>query len=148
MADTITVKLAYGEQFEDSLVEDMVEELSVAEEKWNVAPSTEERRDIVRHSMNQLKRRIATVCGESWDQYGAINMTLKGYSYPYKIDLSKALPKGLEDAYVVRKRDGFAVDSEVGEDSFSIHELQDKIEGLIRAAARTAVFYGVGSYAQ
>lgn len=148
MAEAIVVTMELGNGFDDSLTEEMVDELAIAEKKWGVSLNSDDKRNVMHHSLIQAKRRANTVCGDIWDNTGSLRVTVKGASQSMEINSSKPLSKAAEEVMVIRKRDGFTVAEEDGADTFGLADVPSKVDRLIRDNARTAVFYGVGSYAQ
>lgn len=151
MASRVAFHVKLAENYME-LIEGAVEdEIKVAQRKWGVNLSPEAIEDIRKHSFNQLSMKVDLALKTSWNFQPVITLKIKGLSRESGSVIQKDLNlpaelKKVQSLQLVLGRDGFELTSEPEDGTVSPGELPEAVLNRIIAWARTAVFYGVGSY--
>lgn len=151
MASRIAFHVKLAENYMDLIEEAVEDELKVAQRKWGVELSEETIELVKRHSLNQLSMKVDLTLKTSWNFQPTVTLKIKGLSKSSGSELNKDLNLPEELALVpaielVLGRDGFEVESEPSDGTVLPKDLDSYILNRILVWARTAVFYGVGSY--
>lgn len=133
-----------GSDFIETAIADaMEEEFDIASRKWRVYPSDEEKKHIIEQSLLQLRTKVRGLACHEWAFEQELRLAVAGLSNNIKIPSKDATRSKHR---LVRARDGWVIDQDDSEFSIKLVELPDAIRREILEGARTAVFYGVGSY--
>lgn len=141
MALNLTVKL--DPKLLESVNSIIDDEFEIAERKWKVS-LTDDQRDVVRiHALDQLKCRIESLTESEWDDVSKIRLCIKDESGELTVP-----SKGAKDSTIrlIRVTRGWCVDPDNKDTGFPVNELQKVIQEEIEKWTRTAVYYGVSSY--
>lgn len=136
-----------GQDFVETIRKDMEQAFDEAVKKWGVFVNFKQKEAIFTHSIRQVQAKTSENAKNNWDL--SDHLTIRAISVRSGIEISLPSP---EAANVKTKlfytRDGWEVDQENNEESVALNDFADYIRNKIRTWVRTAVFYGVGSYAQ
>lgn len=144
----IFIHLKLGVGFMDEVKAEMEDELKIASKKWGIRLNTEDRDLVLKHSMNQLKKKVSESAKNNWEFTPKISIKV-GIPKPRASDIT--LPDPALDRSKIRilkSRDGWEMEQELSEESVVIGEFHEHFKSRIKTWARTAVFYGVSSFAQ
>lgn len=132
-----------------NIVKDVMEdEIEVASKKWGVRLNTDDRRNIIRHSINQLQYKVSDNSRTAWDLGDTINVRVNIIGQKREITLPNPKIKEKSTTKLAKNKDGWKIEEEdVRDDLVPLAEFDEYFKNLIYTWARTAVFYGVGSYA-
>jgi hypothetical protein len=121
----------------------MNEELEVAPHKWKLTLTDSEIKNILDNSLKQLEMKTSFISGNQWKLSNKAIYNITGIDGEYSLpgDEDK-LPK----VFFTRTSDSWIVDSESKDDSVLLKDFLEVAKTEIINWAKTAVFYGVGSY--
>lgn len=150
-ASRIAFHVKLADNYMDLIEEAIEDELSVAQRKWGVSLSEDTVEHVKRQSLNQLSMKVDLTLKTSWNFQPIVSLKIKGLSKSSGNSLLKdlTLPDELdsvEGIELVLGRDGFEVEDEPSDGTVLPADLSEYILNRILVWARTAVFYGVGSY--
>lgn len=151
MASRIAFHVKLTDNYMDLIEAAVEDELKVSQQKWGVELNEETIELVKRHSLNQLSMKVDLTFKTSWNFQPIVTLRIKGLSKSSGNAMLRdlTLPEEIEsvpEIELVLGRDGFEVESEPSDGTVLPSELQDRLLKLILVWARTAVFYGVGSY--
>lgn len=139
---TLTLPKQFFKDLED-VIED---ELKIAQKKWQLK-LTEEEKDVVRkNAYTQVYQKASTVAGSTWAGEKHIIVKIpyfKDVDLKLNANTSKTLEKDLE---LVMTKDGWITASDESESPVLLSQIINYKTNIMLVWARTAVFYGVGSY--
>lgn len=141
--------LELPEKFAQTIRDVIVDEIEIASKKWDVVLSVEEHRNVIACSENQLVHYVMVGIGEEWS-IGSPTMTvviLTETPGVHHYDFEEFM-KSHGDSNLVVIRDRWNITTEPVKDPIPAKDFPDHVIQWILAAARTAAFYGVGSYAE
>lgn len=136
------------DDFMERINDAIADELLIAPVKWSTSINEEEEEDIILNAYEQLKLKVSGVSMIEWKLTQKVHIRLRddkgkisgrSIEYPTKDDFDNNLTYFL-------KGDGFRVEDELLENLVNGENLQSFLMEKIESWARTAVFYGVGSY--
>lgn len=147
VTNKIHIHLQVGENFIDEIKSAMNDELIVASRKWGIHLNTEDSDRVINHSMNQLRKKVSESVKTNWDLGAKISVRVNSPKRSSDINLpDKSMSKS--KTKLIKARDGWEIEQEPNEDSVLLGEFLEHFKAQIKTWARTAVFYGVASYAQ
>lgn len=132
--------------FFDVLLEEMEKELEVACKKWDVNLNQEEKELVFEHSIKQVKRKVSENTKTLWDLSDVLTVKVNSQRRPIEIRLP-AKEAETSKIKLFYTKDGWEIDQEMQDDAVRLADFAEHLENLIKRWSRTAVFYGVGSYA-
>lgn len=147
VTNRIFIHLKLGAGIMDEVKAEMEDELKIACKKWGIRLNTEDRDLVLKHSMNQLKKKVSESAKHNWE-------------FTPKISIKVTSPKRASDitlpdpsldrskVRIIKSRDGWEMEQEFSEESVLIRDFHEHFKARIKTWARTAVFYGVSSFAQ
>ena len=142
----LMVHISLPEQFINIVKETMEDELRVAIRKWGISLKRNEKDAIIKHSVNQLQRKVAESSRCTWDLSDTIRVKIVS-------NVSAELHLPMDDTSkltkkLIKTKDGWKIeeDDEAKDDAVMLAEFDQHFIKLINTWSRTAVFYGVGSY--
>lgn len=127
--------------------EEMTQEFRIAERKWRLRLTPEQREVIMGHSLNQLIGKVTTTFRSDLDLDSAQVIILINSDEAKDVHLGHGHRFLGEDRTVVREHKFFVETSEPTKDALLYSQLAAYAERELRTWVRTAVFYGVGSLA-
>lgn len=143
MASTLRLTLNHGENFVKEVNEAMHDELEEASKKWGVMLTKEQEAKVLKAAFEQLKLRVHSVSKEHWQLTNEVRYSLPNSRGNFQVPSPEASASHIR---LVRASDGWQVDQERREESVKIGDFLPVSRKEIMNWARTAVFYGVGSY--
>lgn len=143
MPSTLRLTLQQGEDFIKQIRAAMEDELEIASGKWGVRLTDEQRAGILEAAFKQLRLRVESVSNEAWEFTSEVKYSFAGSRGSFIVPSAEASASHIR---LVRASDGWQVDQDRREDSVKIGEFLPVARNEIMTWARTAVFYGVGSY--
>lgn len=143
----IFIHLKLGNAFMDEVRAEMTDELAVAAKKWGIRLNSDDKELILKHSMNQLKRKVSESAKNNWDFTPKVSIKVTSPKRASDITLpDPALDRS--KVRIIKSRDGWEMEQEMSEESVLIGEFHEHFKSKIKTWARTAVFYGVSTFAQ
>lgn len=143
----IFIHLKLGAEFMDEVRAEMEDELKVASKKWGIRLNTEDKDLVLKHSMNQLKKKVSESAKHNWEFTPKVSIKVTSLKRASDITLpDPALDRS--KARIIKSRDGWEMEQEISEESVLIGEFHEHFKSRIKTWARTAVFYGVSSFSQ
>lgn len=141
----LTLKLP--KNFKRVIQEEMLDEYAIALNKWGLHLNSDDKQKILDSSIQQLIGKVNNVSGSEWDIETdelnvIVSMTKTGQT---SIDLPSTEAENY-NVKLIRAHDGWRVDNDPNTDAVHIKDFYDFIIQQVKTWARTAVFYGVGSY--
>lgn len=151
MASRVAFHVKLADDYMELIQGAIEDELKVAQRKWGVNLSPESIEGIRRHSLNQLSMKVDLALKTAWNFQPIITLKIKGLSRGSGSQIQKDLDlpadlKKVQSLKLILGRDGFELTSEPEDGTVSPDELASTVLNRITVWARTAVFYGVGSY--
>lgn len=143
MASHCTLSLHLDEGFNDDLQKEMKNELKEASFKWGVKLTEKQKVEILKRSVDQVRFRVVSVSGNPWNLENKIDFKMNGLQK--NISVSHDDQK-IPNIQLIRARDSWIVDNDVSEKSVALKDFYQHFKQEVMTWARTAVFYGVGSY--
>lgn len=140
----VTIHIDLGKDFKHLVDQEMENELAVAQQKWGVSLNGDDSDRVLYHAKKQLLRGVSDNARSEWDGGRIVNV-VAGAPRDGDIFLPDENLKSKTDR-LLRKRVEWVVDEDGVDGSIPIHEFYEAYKQIIVKMARTAVFYGVGSY--
>lgn len=141
------VHLKLETNFTEIIDQTMEDEFEIASKKWNVYLNTDDHDIIMYHSRNQLRRKVSEMARLPWDM--SDRMTIKVNSPQKGVEITLPSPKArTSTTKLLQTRDGWEIDDEKRDESVKLADFREHIQQCVLTWARTAVFYGVGSFTQ
>lgn len=134
------------ENFFDILLDEMEKEMEVSCRKWELRLNQEEKETVIEHSIKQVKRKVSENIRTLWDLSDVLTVKVNSQKRPIEIRLPAPEAESSKIKLFYTK-DGWEIDQEMQDDAVRLADFAEHLEKLIKTWARTAVFYGVGSYA-
>lgn len=140
------IHIDLGDDFIGTVLDAMEEEFEISCKKWGVRLNQEDKENIFQHSIIQLKRKTSDNIRNTWDLSDSLVVKVNSHKRP--IEISLPAPEAESSRIkLFHTRDGWEIDQETIEDTVRLADFAEHIKSKIKTWARTAVFYGVGSYA-
>lgn len=141
---TLTINVTLPSDFLSLLDEEIDNELASAQAKWKIK-LTEAQIDTVKTATReQLRSKVSTLSKNTWDLGVKLTISASGGNGTLAIT-SKSKPNG--DTSLLLNKNGWSVTNEEADSVFHINDLYSELLKSIFTWTKTAVFYGVGSYA-
>lgn len=144
----ILVTINLPNKFINIIKNEINDEIAIAQKKWKVDfKNTSEElfaKDlIVDQSLNQIESKTLSIFGRSWDFSDKISILVNSYASD-----EITLPDERVKLNFVRQGQNWCIDSEKIDklNSIPASEFPAEIEQLLKNWARTAAFYGIGSF--
>lgn len=127
----------------------MLDEMKIAKAKWRVYLSSKEEEEILRLSRLQLIAKVQSITKDmEWSIDDKISI------YPVRVEENSRLVENLSlpndsrkrDIHLLEVNDGWKIDNDNSIESTPLFKFEERVVTRILEWARTAVFYGVGSY--
>ena len=143
-SNKMKINIFLGKDFKNLLNSEIEDEFIIAQKKWSVQLSVEDKDRIKEFSLEQLYGKEEFILGSKESNN---NVTVIVESYEEKqISISEnKFPDG--KLSLLRHRDCYEIDYDNLIDSIPIKKFAQHIKKEIFKWVRTAIFYGVGSYA-
>lgn len=139
----ITMPVGYKKKVLNEIIND---EISIAERKWQVNTTNEEKEIILEHSFKQLEARVQEVFKTDW----TVDSKNSVFIFNSDKDLSINIPFKSSDEYAelsfLKLRNCWEVDNDNRAEAVSAKDLYSSILEEIESWLRTAVFYSVASF--
>lgn len=143
----IFIHLKLGNDFMDEVRAEMENELDVASKKWGIRLNLEDRDLVMKHSLNQLKKKVSESAKNNWEFTPKVSIKVTSPKRASDITLpDPALTNS--KVKIIKSRDGWELEQEYSDESVLIGDFHEHFKSRIKTWARTAVFYGVSSFAQ
>lgn len=142
----VIIQLNVGDQFKKDIRRTMEDELQIASKKWNVELNTAKQEHVIDVSYRQLMQKIFEVAKISWDGESILEVRASSAGPLHKDFTLPTDAKKFHYLRVVRMRDGWTFTTDDTEDTVAIPDFLETFQNMILQWARTATFYGVGSY--
>lgn len=143
----IFIHLKLGAGFMDEVKAEMENELDVASKKWGIRLNTEDRDLVIKHSLNQLKKKVSESAKQNWDFSPKVSIKVTSPKRASDITLPDSSLANSK-VKIIKSRDGWELEQEYSDESVLIGDFHEHFKSRIKTWARTAVFYGVSSFAQ
>jgi hypothetical protein len=145
----IFIHLKLGTGFMDEVKAEMENELDVASKKWGIRLNMEDRDLVLKHSLNQLKKKVSESAKHNWDFSPKVSIKVTAGNRASDITLPDPA-SAKSKMKIIKSRDGWEipVEQEHSDEAVLIGEFHEHFKSRIKTWARTAVFYGVSSFAQ
>lgn len=139
----ITMPVGYKKKVLNEIIND---EISIAERKWQVKTTNEEKEIILEHSFKQLEARVQEVFKTDW----TVDSKNSVFIFNSDKDLSINIPFKSSDEYselsFLKLRNCWEVDNDNRAEAVNAKDLYSSILKEIESWLRTAVFYSVASF--
>jgi hypothetical protein len=150
LADSyLILNLELPENFEEELYKTINDEIALAQKKWKLKLSDDQKLKVFESSRTQTRLKTSTIAKQTWDLGRKLSLKVtftKNTQIELKPDSNfTATHKKIN---LVLTKDGWVIANEESEDPVNITEILDKQIEVIKQWARTAAFYGVGSYSR
>jgi hypothetical protein len=137
----LLITLNTNKKFIEELDHLLKEELNIASKKWGVSLSDENKSAVTHRSFEQLVNKVQFISGNPWQLGKAIRFSIGDDDSQYTLP-TRNLPK----IYFNRTIDKWVVAQDVNEESVIISDFYNIVIDEIKDWAKTAMFYGVGSF--
>lgn len=139
---SITVNLP--KDFIKVLQKEINDEIAIAQKKWKITLEQKEKAIIKNATLEQLSSKVATLSHQTWDLGDKLYIEAPGRSG--SLELPRKFKEN-ESMSIVLSKKGWEITEEEAEVAIKIEDFYDELLNTIFTWTRTAVFYGVGSYA-
>lgn len=134
------------EDFINVLLNEMEDEFELACRKWGLNLNQEEKELVLEHSLKQVKRKTSENIKTLWDFSDKLIVKVNSHKKPIEIKLPAPEAESSRIA-LFHTKDGWEIDQEMQDEAIRLADFAEHIQSKIKQWSRTAVFYGVGSYA-
>ena len=145
--NALEVTLLLPKTFKKEITALMEEEFSIANKKWGLSLNSDVQEKIIAIAWKQLINKVTTVARREWDPTAPNIVVLISTNKKGVFKLS--LPSREASKYtvsLVRAHDEWRVEQDPNHESVKLSDFHSFFISELRNWARTAVFYGVGSY--
>lgn len=140
------INITLPEHYVDDLKLAAYEEMRTASTKYKLNLTSEEKDNIFYHSFKQLEFKVKEIARTDWE-IGQKKVSIRVDHYEeLEIDIPKDLSSHMNKS-VLRESKKCSFDYENNKGSIPLNELQSEIMTMLDKFLRTAIMYGVGSYA-
>lgn len=143
-SDKIIIRVDLGKDFSSHVHSDMEKEFSISERKWGLSLDAEKKNTVFNNAVAQLEDKVSAVFDNPWEISNSLIMSVKAYKN-IEISVPDERLQG-SSLCLLRRRDGWEVDTENTIGATNINRIPEVVKKEIRSWAKTAIFYGVGSY--
>lgn len=144
--NTIKITIELPKNFKYSIERTMEHEWKDASKKWQVRLGSEDKEKVMRHAKNQLQSKVSFLAKNPWDLEKtsiviSVNSMGRGAA-------ALNLPESAEEYNIslIRANEEWRLCDEPSSKTIPLAEFQAHVTNEIATWARTAVFYGVGSF--
>lgn len=146
MADSyLTLNLELPESFLDELDATINDEIKIAQKKWKLRLTEDQKNIVFDNARIQTRLKTSTVARQPWDLGSKLVLRVP-FTQNSQINLRPSAKTNRKIELTLTK-DGWVI-AEDSENPVPVSELLDKQQEIIKRWARTAAFYGVGSYSK
>jgi len=146
LADSyLTLNLELPESFLDELDNTINDEIKIAQKKWKLRLTDEQKKIVFENARTQTRLKTSTVARQPWDLGSKLVLRVP-FTQNSQINL-KPTAKTNRKIELVLTKDGWLIADEA-ENPVPVSELLEKQQEIVKRWARTAAFYGVGSYSK
>lgn len=144
----MTINLELDKDYIEEVKKVMADEFKIASVKWGVELNTDNEMLVIDNSLKQVQRKVSEMAKIRWDRSDVLTIKVTsargaGTEITLPAEDADASPTSL-----IYTKDGWEVDQEKRDESVRFADFKDHIQNFIMESARTAVFYGVASFAQ
>lgn len=146
--NALEVTLVLPKNFKSQVLSAMNDEFAEACKKWGLSLNTEDKKRVIENSLEQLSSKVSLVARRPW-KLGDTELTVI-ITYSKKGVFPITLPSKEAKKYTVsfvRAHDEWKVEQDSVAEAIHIKDFHRFFTGEVVKWARTAVFYGVGSFA-
>ena len=137
------LKLNLGRGFSEKIRAEMEKEIEIAQGKWKTFLSDSEKEIVLENSVKQLEMKLSFIASRPWKLSDKAIYEIDGLEGEYMLPRDS---KELGNVFFTRTSDSWIVDNESKVDSILFENFLPHLKDEIMGWAKTAVFYGVGSY--
>lgn len=141
------INLELDKDFIETVKNEMLDEIRVSSIKWGVALNVDDEDTIITNSVKQVRRKTSENVKTNWDLSDKLTVKVNSVRKGIEITLP-AVEADNSPSALIYTRDGWEMDQEKREGSVRLADFQKHMQSQIIEWARTAVFYGVSTYAQ
>jgi len=142
----IFVNIKLENSFLNSFERIMDDEMAIAEKKWNLSLNTEKRNLIKSNAKIQLSRKVSEISHIEWKLENELCIRMNSLKEYETFHLPDKKYDSCKTSFILL-RDGWEVDFEGREEAINVSQFDTFMKNSIEKWLRTAVYYGVGSYA-
>lgn len=150
----LLVHVMLPENLLEMLEEAAWDELEIAQLKWQYCLNEREQQEVIDTAFSQLPSKISDLGGKHWD-FGdnMITMVVSGPTDEIELRDDTCCPKQYGDRFILRKTTRFELFADDNDGSVSqdllipVSNFRQFMIDSLKEWTRTAIFYGVGSYA-
>lgn len=147
MADPyLTLNLELPESFTQDLEDILHDEIAIAQKKWKLRLTPEQKATVFENARTQTRLKTSTVAKYQWDLTSKLSLRIP-YSRNTQLELKPGVKLDKKIDLVITK-DGWVLANEESENPINLSSVLEKQIEIIERWARTAAFYGVGSYSR
>lgn len=147
MADSyLILNLELPESFLQDLEAIINDEIAIAQKKWKLRLTDEQKQIVFDNARTQTRLKASTIAKQPWDLGSKLSLKVP-YTRNTQLELKPGVPIDKKINLVITK-DGWVIAHEEAENPVHISDLLAKQIKVLEKWARTAAFYGVGSFAR
>jgi len=143
---TLTINVTLRPDFLENLARVIDDEIAIAERKWNRYLSDEEKNIVRKSTHAQLRSKVSSLAHKEWDLGPKFTIIATGEGAPATMNIREDSKPRQKISFVLNKN-GWMVTREEAAAVRPIGEFFAHLNEMMETWARTATFYGVGSYA-
>jgi hypothetical protein len=150
LADSyLILNLELPESFLEDLYETINTEIALAQKKWKLKLTDEQKAIVFESARTQTRLKTSTIAKQPWDLGRKLAMKIT-FSRNTQIELKPGaqLSAANKKINLVLTKDGWVLANEESEYPVNVTDILEKQIETIKRWARTAAFYGVGSYSR
>lgn len=146
----LTTYVSLPAKFSETIQKAIDSEILVAQKKWAVTLTEEQRLYVSQMSRVQLEQRVSAMARVSWSSQMGSQVPVSIADAPSDNDSrfpSLDLEKTVGDVYLTRNNTVWSLtETKEGDDSIHARDFAQYYQNLLLTWVRTATFYAVGSY--
>lgn len=143
----LEVTLVLPKNFKQKIITAMNEEFTIASNKWGLSLNTEDKKKIIKNSITQLENKVSSIAGGPWtlsdEKIVVFIGTARRGVFPITLPAKEANKHSVS---FIRTHDQWKVEQDPSSEAVSINKFHKFFLEEVERWARTAVFYGVGSF--
>ncbi len=140
----LIIELELPEDFEATLERVIIDEIIKSKKKWRIKLTDEEFQTVLNNARTQARLKMTAIARLEWDLGRKLSLKIP-YSKNQKVSL-KENSRPREKLKFLLSKDGWSIDYDDTDQAVPLNELWAKQQEIILTWAKTAAFYGVGSY--
>lgn len=143
----LEVSLTLPKNFKQVIADIMHDEFTKANKKWGLSLNSDHEKSITENAWKQLTNKVSSVARRPWDPDSTALVVM--ISTNKKGVFSLTLPSREANKYtvsLVRSHDEWRVEQDPNHESVRLSDFHGFFINEVQTWARTAMFYGVGSY--